>query len=280
MNNYYKKTIQKLETEIAELTSEFGNSLLFYERSIDLIIQKMMLLKEFLQSNNFNSIEDEINFFKVQKPSVISKLIYFNAIYKIEAKKPYGGKQAIETYLNNEMLELKRFYDKNAEFYKYYRTGSNYLDHKYFVRGEHDIKLSLDTYYFEADHTFSTSHDYKVAKIIANDLIQTYLKKRLANITNGEDTDGLKRDGQSLTWTTNKTDLIELIYALHTQEVFNNGNIDIKVIATCFEQLFNIDLGDFYHTYLELRNRKKNPTKFLDLLRDGLIKKMDAQDEK
>ncbi|SEM92029.1 RteC protein, partial [Chryseobacterium taichungense] len=30
----------------------------------------------------------------------------------------------------------------------------------------------LDTFYFEADHRFSTSHDYKVAKIIANDLIQ------------------------------------------------------------------------------------------------------------
>jgi hypothetical protein len=42
-------------------------------------------------------------------------------------------------------------------------------------------KLSLDTYYFEADHNFTTSHDYKVAKIIANDLIQVYLEDQLNN---------------------------------------------------------------------------------------------------
>ena len=56
---------------------------------------------------------------------------------------------------------------------------TTYLDYKYFVRGKHDIKLSLDTFYFEADHNFSTSHDYKVAKIIANDLIQVYLEDQL-----------------------------------------------------------------------------------------------------
>jgi hypothetical protein len=28
--------------------------------------------------------------------------------------------------------------------------------------------LWLDTFYFEADHRFSTSHDYKVAKIVSD----------------------------------------------------------------------------------------------------------------
>ena len=44
--------------------------------------------------------------------------------------------------------------------------------------------------------------------------------------------------------------------------------------------MFNIDLGDFYHSYLELKARKMNRTKFLDSLRDALIKRMDEQDEK
>lgn len=41
------------------------------------------------------------------------------------------------------------------------------------------------------------------------------------------------------------------------------------------ENAFNIDLGDFYHTYLEIQDRKINRTKFLDVLREGLIWKMD-----
>lgn len=64
-------------------------------------------------------------------------------------------------------------------FYSYYRTNSTCLDHTYFVRGKYDIKLSLDTFYFETDHSFSTSQDYKVAKFIANDLIEDYLEDQL-----------------------------------------------------------------------------------------------------
>ena len=159
------------------------------------------------------------------------------------------------------MEKLKRFFDNNLEFYKYYRTNSTYLDHKYFVRGKHDIKLSLDTFYFEADHSFSTSHDYKVAKILANDMIQVYLEDQLS-ISNQK-----KYDNDSLKWTGSKTALTELIYALYANGVFNNGNADIKVIAKVFESMFNIDLGDFYHIFMELKFRKINRTKFIDSLR-------------
>lgn len=38
--------------------------------------------------------------------------------------------------------------------------------------------------------------------------------------------------------------------------------------------------GDFYHTYLKIRNRKINRTKFLDSLKDANRRKMDEQDEK
>ena len=211
-----------------------------------------------------------------QKPTIISKLIYYNAIYKIETKKPYGAKP-IKKYLNKELKKLKRFFDHNLDFYKYYRSNNSFLDENFFIRGKHDIKLWLDTYYFESDQTFSTSHDYKIAKIMANDLIQVYIEDQLYNNKDHRDilTDPLK-----LNWTGSKASMIELIYALHYQGIFDNGNTDIRLIAKYFENKFNIDLGDFYHTYLELRNRKVNRTKFLDSLRDGLIRKMDDQDER
>jgi len=87
-------------------------------------------------------------------------------------------------------------------------------------------------------------------------------------------------ENPNLNWTSSKTALIELIYAMHAQGVFDHGNTDIKVITKKFEKMFNVDLGDFYHTYLELRGRKINRTKFIDTLRESLVKKMDEQDEK
>ncbi|MFZ2431769.1 MAG: RteC domain-containing protein, partial [Lutibacter sp.] len=180
----------------------------------------------------------------------------------------------IKKYLNDELKKLKRYFDNNLEFYKYYRTNNSFVDDKLFVRGKHDIKLSLDTVYFETDHRFSTSHDYKVAKIIANDLIQVYLEDQLHNIIY----ENKSLDLPTLNWTGSKTALIELVYALHSQGTFDNGNADIKVIAKTFERTFDIDLGDFYHTFMELKSRKINQTKFLDSLRDALIKKMGEQD--
>ncbi len=278
MDNYYNETIQILEEELSALTLETQGTMVFYERCIELVVKKLNKLKEFVHENGFKNSSQEILFFKVQKPSIVSKLIYYNAIYKIEAKMPYGGKQIKETYYNEQISDLKRYYDKNVELYKYYRTNSTHLDDKYFLRGEYNIKLSLDTYYFETDHSFATSHDYKIAKIIANDLIHLYIEKQLYNLASAGDFINQGQNMMSLNWTANKTDLIELIYALHTRLAINNGNIEIKTISTCFEQFFNIELGEFYHTYLELKNRKKNPTKFLDSLKEGLINKMHGED--
>lgn len=148
-------------------------------------------------------------------------------------------------------------------------------DDQLFVRGKYDIKLNLDTVYFETDHSFSTIGDYKAAKILANDLIQVYLEDQLNN------RQYRKESGKSpLSWTGNKTALTELIYSLYAQGIFNNGNADIKLIAKTFESTFNVDLGDFYHTFMELKARKINRTKFLDSLCEALIKKMDEQDER
>lgn len=274
MQKYYDVILQNLETKIHELDVEIDAPIQRIETIIVLIVNSLAELKAFVLEKGFKDTKEEILFFKYQKPAIVSKLIYYNAIYKIETKKPYGNGKSLKKYFNIELTKLKRYFDNNLEFYKYHRTNNSFIDEKLFVRGRHDIKLSLDTFYFEADHRFSTSHDYKVAKIIANDLIQVYLEDQLTNNHPKNET-----ETTTLTWTGSKTSLTELIYALFSQGVFDNGNADIKVIAKTFETAFNINLGDFYHTYLELKSRKMNRTKFLDSLRDALIKKMDEQEE-
>ena len=274
MEKFYNEIHLKLETAIQEIGSEADCPTKSIEAVIQLIITSLSDLKDFILKKDFKNTEEEIYFFKYQKPLIVSKLIYYNAIYKIETRKPYGVKRT-RKYLNKELKKLKRFFDNNLDFYKYYRSNNSFLDESLFVRGKHNIGLWLDTFYFEADHRFSTSHDYKVAKIIANDLIQVYLEDQLSN-------NKQKNTSESypLNWTANKTALTELIYALHSQGVFDNGNADIKLIARTFELAFNINLGDFYHTYMELKSRKINRTKFLDGLRDALIRKMEEEDGK
>ncbi|MEA5130226.1 MAG: RteC domain-containing protein [Proteiniphilum sp.] len=268
MDKFYDETLHKLETAINELEFEDDYSIQRIEAVINLILDSLSEIKEYVAKTGFKDNDGEIRFFKFLKPTIVAKLIYYNAIYKIETKKPYGSKP-IRKYLNRELKKLKRHFDNNLDFYKYYRTNNTSLDEKLFVRGNHDIKLCLDTGYFQSDLTFFTSHDYKVAKIIANDLI--YIEDQLYNKDQNGKTTAIKK----LNWTSSKVALIELIYALHYQGVFENGNADIRLIAKYFENAFNVNLGNLYQTYLELRNRKMNPTKFLDTLRETLIKKME-----
>ena len=277
MDKFYNETLHKLETAINELEIDDNCSIQQIEAVIELIAKTLSDLKQFVLNRGFKNTDEEIRFFRHLKPTIVSKLIYFNTIYKIETRKPYGAKPT-KKYLNKELKKLKRFFDQNLEFYKYYRSNNSYVDEKFFLRGNHDIKLWLDTYYLQSDQTFSTSHDYKVAKIMANDLIQVYLENQLYNLN--KHLLPKQSSAISVNWTGSKTAMIEMIYALYYQNVFDNGNIDIRLIAKHFENTFNVDLGDFYHTFLELKNRKVNRTKFLDSLREGLIKKMDEQDER
>ena len=281
MNTKISQQLSKLNEQLNFINLEIDNQLTRCESAIDIILKTIQTLKLTINKNNFKSEGEEIQFFKETKPQFISKLIYYNSIFKIEMKKPNGGNRILKKYYNNELGKLKAFFDNELEFYKYYRSGSTYLDYKYFLRGKFDIKMSLDSYYFESDTKFSTSHDFKVAKILANDLIQLYIENQLVMIDNKDNSEKtLRKPNISLTWTSSKVALTELLYALHSEGVFNNGTTEIKDIATYLEYTFNIELGDYYRTFLELRMRKTSRTKFLSSLTDGLIKKMDEADEK
>ena len=280
MNNKATQLLSNLSEQLNFTDLEIDDPIQRSESAINIIINSIEKLKVIFEKEKVKSQEIEIDFFKNIKPRFTSKLIYYNTVFKIETKKPHGGERILKKYLNNELDKLKRYFDNNLDFYKYYRTGSNYLDHKYFTRGKFDIKLTLDSFYFEVDHTFSTSHDYKVAKIMAHDLIQVYLEDKLLMLENKEPKEKSQVNPKvKQTWTGSKVALIELLYALHTEGVFNNGASDLKDVAEYFENIFNIDLGQYHRAFLEIRMRKSDQTKFLNSLKEKLVKRMENTDD-
>lgn len=280
MNPKYNLLLNNLNEQLNFIDLEIDDQIKKCEQAITVILKSINELKKAATKTNFKSKSEEIQFFKEVKPLFTSKLIYFNLVYRIEMKKPNGGNKILKKYYNNELLKLKAFFDNELEFYQYYRSGSTYLDYKYFLRGEFDIKLALDSYYFESDMSFATSHDFKVATILANDLIELYLENQLLMLENNENSEKSQRKPNvKLTWTGSKVALIELIYALHTEGVFNNGAADLKDIAEYFEHTFEIDLGQYRRVFLEIRARKNDRTKFLTTLNDSLQKRMENSDD-
>lgn len=280
MNPKLTTLLHNLNEQLNFIDLEIDDQIKKCEQAITIILKSITELKKSVIKTNFKTETEEIQFFKEIKPQFTSKLVYYNRIFKIEMKKPNGGNRILKKYYNNELQKLKNFFDNELEFYQYYRSGSTYLDYKYFLRNNFDIKLALDAYYFETDKTFATSHDFKIAKILANDLVELYIENQLLMLENKENTEKSQRKPNvKMTWTGSKVALVELMYALHTEGVFNNGSADLKEIAEYFEHIFDIDLGQYRRAFLEIRARKSDKTKFITTLNDHLLKRMENSDE-
>lgn len=88
----------------------------------------------------------------------------------------------------------------------------------------------MDSFYYETDPQFSTSHDFKVAKILANELLEIYLTNRLHELERREQRKRVKNGfmGRLLRWTGTKRALVELIYALDACGCLNKERLILR----------------------------------------------------
>lgn len=279
MKSLSQKLMFELQQRLNEIHSETDEPLEYAEQGIKASIAMLEKLKTKFISHQFQNKGEEIDFFRNYKPQLASKLIYYNEIFTILSNKPIGSKKAIKNYYRTELNKLEVFFNENLEFYRYYRTGNQALDNKYFLRGKYDFRLTLDSFYFQADQRFSTSHDYKVAKILANDAIKVFLESEIQKLESNVEHSFPLRENRNQAWTGSKVALIELVYALHAEGVFNNGHTELKEVMNFFEDIFGVDLGQFNRVFLEIRARKSERTKFLNTLKEKLIWRMDDADE-
>ncbi|WP_291097648.1 MULTISPECIES: RteC domain-containing protein [unclassified Flavobacterium] len=276
MIQFSRKVLSELEEELQVLSFDYDNPIVMCEKSTQTTVKHLYVLKKFILDNGFETLENEILFFKTIKPKFTSKLIYFKKVRNLESRKPQGSKRIIRKYLDNELNKLNNYFSENMEFYNYYRTGSEFIDHKIFIRNNVEINYNLEYFYFELDHRFATSHDFKVAAILGNENFQKYIENKIANLSNRKPIEIKPQiELPTMKWTESKSAIIELIYALHTQKAFNNGKADIVDIAKHFEIMFEINLDDIYQVSNEIKNRKINKTKFLDLLKENLKKRFE-----
>ncbi|WP_270538673.1 RteC domain-containing protein [Bacteroides ovatus] len=237
-------------------------------------------LRTYIVNHSFSSKEEEIYFFKHIKPEVLSRLLYFTEIYNTEMRKPHGSIEVLKKYYNDRLDELTSYFESNLDFYQYYRSKATHLDNHYFVRGHIDFKLCPNCVPYDRDPEFSTCYDHKAAQILANDMLCIYLNKKL----HGVDKQVIIAKSRSFLpehpfrWTATKIAAVELGYAIYAAGVLNNGQADIKEIMTFMEASFQIDLGDYYRTYITMKDRKKDRTSFLNSLIKSLLKKMDEDD--
>lgn len=282
MKNFFSHFLEALKIELETIDldeccfslEELNHMIHFIEKMLDEIKTHFLTLKS-IKSN------DEIVFFKEIKPEILGFLLYFNKVHTIELKQPNGSNDRLKKYYQNELDSLTYFFERNLHFYQYYRAKSTHLDEQYFIRGKRCHQLCLDSVYFVIDHEFSTGYDYKIAKIICNEMLRIYLNKKMIGLDKQSIIRKSRADNPeiNLKWTGPKVALVEYGYAFEASKYVNRGNADIKEIMIAFEIIFNIDLGEYYRTYISIKDRDER-TKYLNILIERLSKRMDEDDSK
>lgn len=274
-----RKIVADLEQKIVTLNS--GSISVFEEVETGMYYCRKTinkLRKRFL-SIELLSPDQECYFFKTIKPIPAGYMIYFISLADFELNRPQTSKRRVKKYIQEKIACYQEYFIEHRTFYKYLERRRTDRDSEYFLRSNGKVKFHLDAVHYCIDQNFSTSHDYITAKIFAHKLLISRLRKELFKLKNTSRLNTFLTTTSPLQWTANKVDLIELIYALHAVNSINNGQVEIKDIASIVQEVFNVELGDYYRTFIEIRSRKINPTKFLDNLKQSLTNRILQADE-
>jgi len=279
MKDFVFNIKQQIESQIKNIKNSETHSTNQIKQIISFIEERINELKEFIRNYSFRNEQEEILFFKELKPSVCCLLLYYIRLYHIEEKRLDKTDFAQSVYLSRKLKQLEKSSEQPGNFYQYYKSGNTDSDYLYFCRDSYNILLDTSCNSFEKERFFSTNHDYDVANIMANDLLKNYLIEETNKLNSQLCYQTIEiMYNHKMQWTDSKTSLVELIYALYSSGCINNGNISLKEMAQFTEAMFQIEIGDPYRTFLEIRGRKKSRTAFLDEMKNKLIEVMDKLD--
>jgi hypothetical protein len=169
--------------------------------------------------------------------------------------------------------DINRYNAKRLDFIRYYRSCSSHLDSLYFLRGKADTEQYLETFSYELDPKFTTNYDFKVAKILANDMLSAYLMHELDLLNdNGININSFGFPATKKTWKGTKTELQEQIFSWDSAKIF--GDVPLTQLYEYIQNVFNIQLDNNLSRVLDDLKIRNMPTPFLDKLKDALLRRM------
>lgn len=233
-------------------------------------------LKMFVSSYSFNDAEEEIFFFKETKPRICSRLIYYRKVYNFEMNRPMGVDKQRE-YLSELLDNINRYNCKRLDFIRYYRSGSSRFDSLYFLRGQADTEQYMETFSHEFDPNFSTNCDFKVAKILANDMLSDYLMGEIEalNDNNNLIMGSFGFPATKITWKGTKAEFQEQVLSWDSAATF--GDIPFTQLHSYMQNVFNIQVDGKLSRVLDDLKTRNEPTPFINKLKNLLLRRMDRK---
>ncbi|MDT0651795.1 RteC domain-containing protein [Autumnicola edwardsiae] len=250
-------------------------------RSIEVCRNVLSSFKKEIIANNFDSLEQEIEFFKNIKQIPLVQLIYFSEIHSLEIQFPKADKKAQLKFLKKKIGKLNRFFLYNIDFGQYVNSKATHFDKEYYTRDYlNTYHITTSKFYFQ-DPEFCTPRDMLLGKFKAYNLLVVYLDERLFKLKNNLNEKTVKSNTtEKIPWPFTNTDWVELVYALSFAGITNQNDLSIIKLSNKLQEIFDFKpTGKIYNTYQDIKNRKHSRTLFLDSLSTSLISEMNKSEE-
>ncbi|MDO6818460.1 MULTISPECIES: RteC domain-containing protein [Flavobacteriaceae] len=249
-------------------------------RSIELSRNLLTVFKRNILTNDFETVDDEVNFFKKIKQVPLVKLIYFSEIHSFEIQFPKADRAAQLKFIKKKIGKLNRFFLYNLDFGQYVKSGATHFDKTYYTRDHLDTyHITTSKFYFQ-DPDFCTPRDMLLGKFKAYTSLINYMEQKKHSIKNRLNGNSMNvKPLDKIPWPFTNTDWVELLYALCAKGLGKQDNKSIMQLSRKLQQIFDFEPKDIYKTFQDIKNRKNSRTLFLDQLIASLLSEMDKSEE-
>ena len=257
-----------VEAELLQMEQLFINPLVSYDKIITYCQTILETYRIKVTQEGFPDEASEIEFFKKDKPFLYGLLLQYAHQLTFELDFPGSTYEISTQVINDKIQEVSAFLSHHKDLVLYLELDSQAFDSQYFLRKNRGLYTYPGGHGHSFDPYFCTSHDGLVAQILGHQGFRNYLHNKLA-LTDTRNSAPFTSHPR-IQWTGSKVALTELGFALYHSGAINHGNANLKSVMHFLEQVTELDLGDYHHTSIRLRNRS-NPTKFVDQLKDSLL---------
>ncbi|SHJ63294.1 RteC protein [Arenibacter nanhaiticus] len=258
---------KEIEAELQQIRQSNSNTLVSYDKSITYCQTILEGYRVAVISQGFPDEASEIRFFKNHKPFLLGHLFRCRHLLSFELEFANISGDLQKDIIKAKMLEVNTFLSNHKDMILYVELENQRMDAQYFLRKNRQLYAWPSPIGVSFDPEFSSSHDGLLAHIKGLKGYLEFLHNKLC--TPNTLASELKTPIAKIKWTEAKIALTELGFALFYSGAIDHGNTSLKSVMEFLERVTGMDLGDYHHTSIRIRNRS-NPTKFMDKLRKTL----------
>jgi len=167
---------QSLLKDIDECRKKYSCLQKQIEHSFTICNQYWSILRNEITHHEFETLQEEICFFKQLKPLFTTEVEYYGLYYHAQLfKNGVYDPVKIEQFWTREASRLDKFIAEHRNFYEYYKAGETDKDKWYFTR-TYLNNSSVN----EPDARASSNHDHLISSLLAleryHEFVQTELQ--------------------------------------------------------------------------------------------------------